>query len=83
MGDCILSFQVLDGTNATRSQRENVCDYCAKYGCKLLFIESICDDDDILSRNIKVGLSTLWSAFLYIYCIHCVKAHFLNTFSLK
>jgi hypothetical protein len=36
-----------------------------------------------LSRNIKVGLSTLWSAFLYIYCIHCVKAHFLNTFSLK
>lgn len=44
---------VLDGTNATRSQRENVYDYCAKLCCKVLFIESICDDDDILSRNIK------------------------------
>lgn len=57
MGDCILSFQVLDGTNATRSQRENIYDYCAKFGCKVLFIESICDDDDILSRNIKVSSS--------------------------
>ncbi|PNF19507.1 6-phosphofructo-2-kinase/fructose-2,6-bisphosphatase [Cryptotermes secundus] len=44
---------VLDGTNATKSQRENVYDYCAKLCCKVLFIESICDDDDILSRNIK------------------------------
>ncbi|PSN42982.1 hypothetical protein C0J52_13210 [Blattella germanica] len=44
---------ILDGTNATRSQRENVCEYCTKLGCKLLFVESIINDDDILSRNIK------------------------------
>jgi predicted kinase len=48
----------LDGTNATRAQRENVHDYCTTFGCKLLFIESMCDDEDILSRNIKVSLST-------------------------
>lgn len=44
---------VLDGTNATRAQRENVRDYCTTFGCKILFIESMCDDEDILSRNIK------------------------------
>lgn len=44
---------VLDGTNATRCQRESVQEYCTKLGCKLLFIECVCDDDDILSRNIK------------------------------
>jgi hypothetical protein len=54
---CILLFQVLDGTNATRAQRENVHDYCTTVGCKLLFIERMCDDEDILSRNIKVSLS--------------------------
>jgi len=53
---CILLFQVLDGTNATRAQREHVHDYCTTVGCKLLFIESMCDDEDILSRNIKVSL---------------------------
>ncbi|KAJ9584891.1 hypothetical protein L9F63_020746 [Diploptera punctata] len=47
------NIAILDGTNATRSQRDNVLDYCTKLGCKLLFIESIIDDDDILSRNTK------------------------------
>ncbi|XP_066992367.2 6-phosphofructo-2-kinase/fructose-2,6-bisphosphatase [Anabrus simplex] len=45
---------VIDGTHIGRSHRRKVHDHFVEHlGCKLLFVEVICDDDDILSRNIK------------------------------
>lgn len=48
------NIAVLDGTHAARSHRQKVYDhFVTQLGYRLLFLESVCDDDDILSRNIK------------------------------
>jgi len=50
-----------DATNSTFERRSHVLHKLteAKIGCKRMFLESICDDDDLLEENIrKVKLST-------------------------
>lgn len=45
---------ILDGTNPNRNYRQLLHEYFVKQlGYKILFIESICDDDNVLERNIK------------------------------
>lgn len=46
-------FQIFDGTNITAQQRRDLRDHCVKdLGFRVLFIECICDDNDLMERNI-------------------------------
>jgi 6-phosphofructo-2-kinase/fructose-2,6-biphosphatase 2 len=45
---------VFDATNSTRERRKMIQDYVVnKMGYKLFFVESICDDPQIIEQNIK------------------------------
>lgn len=44
---------IFDATNTTRERRQMVLDFCAERGYKVFFIESVCDDVDIVSENIR------------------------------
>ncbi|KAL4226924.1 6-phosphofructo-2-kinase/fructose-2 [Mactra antiquata] len=44
---------VIDATNTTRERRKLLCDLiCDKYGFRLFYVESICDDINIIEANI-------------------------------
>ncbi|XP_066930948.1 6-phosphofructo-2-kinase/fructose-2,6-bisphosphatase-like isoform X2 [Clytia hemisphaerica] len=50
---------ILDATNTTKDRRKYVYEQCQKHGIKTFFIESICDDPDIIYQNIlEVKLSS-------------------------
>ncbi|GFS44256.1 hypothetical protein TNIN_307111 [Trichonephila inaurata madagascariensis] len=45
---------VYDATNTTFERRKLIYDIvCEKFGCKLFFIESLCDDETIIEANLK------------------------------
>ncbi|XP_022191025.1 6-phosphofructo-2-kinase/fructose-2,6-bisphosphatase [Nilaparvata lugens] len=45
---------ILDGTNVTEEARSRVNDYFVKkHGFRIMFVECICDDEYIISQNIK------------------------------
>ncbi|XP_065067109.1 6-phosphofructo-2-kinase/fructose-2,6-bisphosphatase 4-like isoform X1 [Rhopilema esculentum] len=43
---------IFDATNTTRERREYVYSECKKNGIKTFFIESICDDPEVVQQNI-------------------------------
>lgn len=49
-------FQVFDATNSTAERRKMIYDIVVeKWGYKLFFVESICDDPLIIEQNIMVS----------------------------
>lgn len=45
---------VYDATNTTYDRRKLIYDIvCEKFGCKLFFVESVCDDPTIIEANLK------------------------------
>lgn len=45
---------IFDATNTSRARRELVHDYCTKKYCfRLFFLESLCDDQDVINSNVK------------------------------
>ncbi|KAJ0174753.1 hypothetical protein K1T71_009861 [Dendrolimus kikuchii] len=47
------SVAIFDGTNITREQRRELSDYClTDMGFRILFIECVCEDQELLERNI-------------------------------
>ncbi|KAL5516014.1 hypothetical protein EMCRGX_G001270 [Ephydatia muelleri] len=44
---------VFDATNSTRERRQLIIDHCISSCIKVFFIESICDDKDVIAENIK------------------------------
>ncbi|XP_034732140.1 6-phosphofructo-2-kinase/fructose-2,6-bisphosphatase 1 isoform X4 [Etheostoma cragini] len=44
---------VFDATNTTRERREIILNYANERGYKVFFVESICDDPEIIAENIK------------------------------
>nr|XP_032827466.1 LOW QUALITY PROTEIN: 6-phosphofructo-2-kinase/fructose-2,6-bisphosphatase 3-like [Petromyzon marinus] len=50
---------VFDATNTTRERRDMIINFCHDCGYKLLFVESLCDDPDVIASNIaEVKLSS-------------------------
>lgn len=49
----VIPFQIFDGTNITREQRRELSEYCVSdMGFRILFIECVCEDQELLERNI-------------------------------
>ncbi|KAL0871037.1 hypothetical protein ABMA27_004846 [Loxostege sticticalis] len=47
------SVAIFDGTNITKEQRRELNEYClSDMGFRILFIECVCEDQDMLERNI-------------------------------
>ncbi|KAL4710905.1 hypothetical protein ACJJTC_002535 [Scirpophaga incertulas] len=47
------SVAIFDGTNITRDQRRELNEYClSEMGFRILFIECVCEDQELLERNI-------------------------------
>ncbi len=44
---------ILDATNTTRERRRMVKERCEREGCKVMFIESICDDASVIDANVR------------------------------
>ncbi|KAK9436705.1 fructose-2,6-bisphosphatase [Metarhizium brunneum] len=44
---------ILDATNSTKERRKWVSDVCAQHGIEVLFVESKCDDQEIIMANIR------------------------------
>lgn len=44
---------IYDATNSTRERRAWVRQICEASGCRVLFVESVCDDPDVLEHNIR------------------------------
>jgi 6-phosphofructo-2-kinase/fructose-2,6-biphosphatase 2 len=44
---------ILDATNSTKERRKWVHDICTQHGIEVLFVESKCDDQDIIMANIR------------------------------
>lgn len=58
-------LQVFDATNSTRERRRMIREIIVhKMGYKLFFVESVCDDPQIIEQNIMVSDMT----FLLICC---------------
>ncbi|KAF4520444.1 hypothetical protein B566_EDAN004016 [Ephemera danica] len=52
------SVAVLDGTNASVSRRQQVYERLVRRtGCKVLFVECICEDEEVVQSNTKHGES--------------------------
>ncbi|CAG9788609.1 unnamed protein product [Diatraea saccharalis] len=47
------SVAIFDGTNITKEQRQELNEYClSDMGFRILFIECVCEDQELLERNI-------------------------------
>lgn len=44
---------ILDATNSTKDRRKWVMDVCSREGVEVLFVESKCDDEDLIMANIR------------------------------
>ncbi|KAM0335606.1 hypothetical protein ACHAQA_000654 [Verticillium albo-atrum] len=44
---------ILDATNSTKDRRKWVLDRCTKEGVEVIFVESKCDDEDLIMANIR------------------------------
>jgi len=52
----IFCFQVFDATNSTWDRRQMIKEIVVnKMGFKLFFVESVCDDPQIIEQNIMVS----------------------------
>mmetsp|Transcript_44728 Transcript_44728/g.117284 ORF Transcript_44728/g.117284 Transcript_44728/m.117284 type:complete len:526 (-) Transcript_44728:166-1743(-) len=53
-----LACGIFDATNTTMARRKAVAERCARESppIKLIFLESVCDDDEILSQNYRMKL---------------------------
>lgn len=50
---------VMDATNATKARRKWICDQFVDLRIKIIFVESICTDNEVIERNIRsVKIST-------------------------
>uniref|UniRef100_A0A3Q2XPE9 6-phosphofructo-2-kinase/fructose-2,6-biphosphatase 1 n=1 Tax=Hippocampus comes TaxID=109280 RepID=A0A3Q2XPE9_HIPCM len=45
--------QVFDATNTTRERRANILSFAKERGYKVFFVESICDDPEIIAENVQ------------------------------
>lgn len=53
----LTAFQVIDATNTTRERRRMLSEIiCKKNNFRLFFVESICDDINIIEANILVSI---------------------------
>jgi hypothetical protein len=43
---------ILDATNSTKKRREWIVGKCRERGIRLMFVESICDSEELVSSNI-------------------------------
>lgn len=43
---------ILDATNSTRKRRAWIVEKCKQTGIRLMFLESICDDEELVHGNI-------------------------------
>lgn len=60
-----ISTQVFDATNSTVDRRKLIQEIVVnKWGYKLFFVESICDDPQIIEQNIMVRSTTVISLFI-------------------
>lgn len=50
---------LFDATNTTRQRRQMVYDHCQRNNFKPIFIESICDDHNVIESSVKVSFE-LW-----------------------
>lgn len=46
------SIAIYDATNTTRARRQKLLDFCVLHSIRLLFVESVCDDPEMLMQNI-------------------------------
>jgi 6-phosphofructo-2-kinase/fructose-2,6-biphosphatase 2 len=44
---------ILDATNSTKERRKWVLDTCTEHGVEVLFVESKCDDEELIMANIR------------------------------
>ena len=44
---------IYDATNSTRARRDAIYEKCKEHGVPVMFIESVCDNQDIITANIK------------------------------
>ncbi|KAJ2780673.1 Fructose-2,6-bisphosphatase [Coemansia javaensis] len=44
---------IYDATNSTRARRKMILDECTRFGVEVMFCESWCDDDDLITANIR------------------------------
>ena len=44
---------ILDATNSTKERRKWVMDTCSGHGVEVIFVESKCDDEDLIMANIR------------------------------
>ena len=44
---------ILDATNSTKERRKWILDVCEKTGVECMFVESKCDDEDLIMANIR------------------------------
>lgn len=50
----IMTFQILDGPNVSRQQRQEIYDrFYVELGYRLMFIECVCENPEMLERNFK------------------------------
>ncbi|KAJ2989711.1 hypothetical protein NUW58_g3327 [Xylaria curta] len=45
--------RIFDATNSTKERRKWVMDLCAREGIEVLFVESKCDDEELIMANIR------------------------------
>lgn len=48
---------VFDATNTTKARRKKLADACSQANVRLLVIESICDDPDVLNSNLRTKVA--------------------------
>ena len=47
------SIAIYDATNVERPVRNSLYEFCSKHGFKLFFIESECNDEEIIERTVR------------------------------
>jgi 6-phosphofructo-2-kinase len=43
---------ILDATNSTKKRRQWIVEKCKEVGIRLMFVESVCDNEDLVLSNI-------------------------------
>lgn len=54
-----VASQILDATNTTKARRALIAEHCREKSFRVLFVESVCEDDNQIRKNImqvKIGL---------------------------
>ena len=47
------SIGILDATNSTKPRRRWIYDVCRENGIEVLFVESFCENEDLIMANIR------------------------------